>query len=301
LYGDPVLDQLIASAQASNQTLRQAVARVDQARALALVAVSFLSPTISLDPRFLRQRYSGNRDSTRTGQRQVRPVTINYWLIPIDLTYEIDVCGRVRRSVESAQAAATASAYDLGVVQLTVETDVAQFYYNLRALDAQVQILRDNVAAYREQVRILSVQLKNGLVSPIVLNQAQAQLQSTLAQQRDMERARADQEHALAILCGQAAPLFSIDPNPMHEASPPALPAQLLVRRPDVAEAEQNVVAANAEIGVAIANFYPTFTLTNFAGFESANASNLFDWRSAVASIAPRVSIPIFQGGRLNA
>ena len=114
---------------------------------------------------------------------------------------------------------------------------------------------------------------------PFVLNQAQAQLQSTLAQQRDMERARADQEHALAILCGQAAPLFSIAPNPMHEASPPAvppgLPAQLLVRRPDVAEAEQNVVAANAEIGVAIANFYPTFTLTNFAGFESANASNL--------------------------
>jgi outer membrane protein, multidrug efflux system len=305
LYGDPVLDQLIASAQASNQTLRQAVARVDQARALALVAVSFLSPTISLDPRFLRQRYSGNRDSTRTGQRQRRAVTINDWLIPLDLTYEIDVWGRVRRSVESAQAAATASAYDLGVVQLTVETDVAQFYYNLRALDAQVQILRENVAAYREQVRILSVQLKNGLVSPIVLNQAQAQLQSTLAQQRDIERARADQEHALAILCGQAAPLFSIAPNPMHEASPPAvppgLPAQLLTRRPDVAEAEQNIVAANAQIGVAIANFYPTFTLTNFAGFESANASNLFDWRSAVASILPRVSIPIFLGGRLNA
>ena len=305
LYGDPVLDQLIASAQASNQTLRQAVARVDQARALALVAVSFLSPTISLDPRFLRQRYSGNRDSTRTGQRQGRAVTINDWLIPLDLTYEIDVWGRVRRSVESAQAAATASAYDLGVVQLTVETDVAQFYYNLRALDAQVQILRENVAAYREQVRILSVQLKNGLVSPIVLNQAQAQLQSTLAQQRDIERARADQEHALAILCGQAAPLFSIAPNPMHEASPPAvppgLPAQLLTRRPDVAEAEQNIVAANAQIGVAIANFYPTFTLTNFAGFESANASNLFDWRSAVASILPRVSIPIFLGGRLNA
>src|SRR5215813_8702563 len=93
LYGDPVLDQLIASAQASNQTLRQAVARVDQARALALVAVSFLSPTISLDPRFLRQRYSGNRDSTRTGQRQRRAVTINDWLIPLDLTYEIDVWG----------------------------------------------------------------------------------------------------------------------------------------------------------------------------------------------------------------
>src|SRR5262249_60404773 len=105
----------------------------------------------------------------------------------------------VRHTIQVAQAVPTASVYSLVVVQLHLETDVAQFFDKLRALDAQVQILRDNVAAYREQVRILSVQLKNALVSPIVLNQAQAQLQSTLAQQRDMERARADQEHALAI------------------------------------------------------------------------------------------------------
>jgi multidrug efflux system outer membrane protein len=305
LYGDPVLDQLIDSAQASNQTLRQAIARVDEARALARIAGSFLYPTISLDPRFLRERYSGNRRSTTTGKQVAGPTTVNDWLIPLDLTYEIDVWGRVRRSLESARAVATASAYDLGVVQLTVEADVAQFYYNLRSLDAQSQILAENVVAYREQVRIISAQLKSGLVSPIVLNQAQAQLQATLAQQRDIERARADQEHALAILCGRAAPSFSIAPNPMHEASPPVvpagLPAQLLVRRPDVAEAEQNVVAANAQIGVATAAFYPTFTLTGAAGFESANTSNLFNWRSAVASIAPSVSIPIFQGGRLTA
>lgn len=305
LYGDPVLDQLIASAQASNQTLRQAVARVDEARALARVAGSYLYPTISLNPEFLRERYSGNRRSTRTGQRQGQPVTINDWLIPLDLTYEIDVWGRVRRSVESATAQATASGDDLAVVALTVETDVAQYYYTLRALDAQLEILTQNVASYREQVRLLSVQLHSGLISPIVLNQAQAQLQATLAQQRDMERARADQEHALAILCGQAAPLFSIARNPMHEASPPAvppgLPAQLLTRRPDVAEAEQNAIASNAQIGVAMANFYPTFTLTGAAGFESASLSSIFDWRSAVASLLPRVSIPIFQGGRLTA
>jgi outer membrane protein, multidrug efflux system len=303
LYRDPDLDQLIASAQASNQTLRQAVGRVDEARALARVAGSFLYPTISLDPRFLRQRYSGNRRSTRTGALQGRPVTINDWLIPLDLTYEIDVWGRIRRSIESARATATASAYDLGVIQLTVETDVAQFYYNLRALDAQVQILKETVVSYREQVRLLSAQLKSGLVSPIVVNQAQAQLQATLAQQRDIERARADQEHALAILCGRPAPLFTVASNPLHEASPPdvppGLPAQLLARRPDVAEAEQNLVSANAQIGVATAAFYPTFTLTGAAGFESASGSSIFDWRSAVAAIAPRVSFPIFQGGRL--
>jgi len=305
LYRDSDLDQLIASAQASNQTLRQAVGRVDEARALARVAGSFLYPTVSLDPNYSRQHTSANRDSPRTEQRQGRTVTVNDWLVPLDLTYEIDVWGRVRRSFESARAAATASAYDLGVVQLTVETDVAQFYYNLRALDAQVQILKETVISYREQVRLLSAQLKSGLVSPIVVNQAQAQLQATLAQQRDIERARADQEHALAILCGRPAPSFTVDPNPLHEAAPPdvppGLPAQLLARRPDVAEAEQNLVAANAQIGVATAAFYPTFTLTGTAGFESANLSSLFNWRSAVTSIAPSVSFPIFQGGRLSA
>jgi outer membrane protein, multidrug efflux system len=128
LYGDADLDQLIATAQASNQTLRQAVARVDEARALARVAGSFLYPTISLDPRFARTRNSGNRDSTITGKRVQRSATINEWLIPLDLTYEIDVWGRVRRSFESAEAQATASVDDLAVVGLTIETDVAQFY-----------------------------------------------------------------------------------------------------------------------------------------------------------------------------
>ena len=305
LYGDPELDQLIASAHASNQTLRQAVARVDQARALARVAGSFLYPTISADPSYSRTRYSGNRRSTITGQKVQSGRTLNDWRIPFDLTYEIDVWGRVRRSFESARAQAAASADDLGVVRLTVETDVAQFYYGLRSLDAQLQILTDNVAAYREQVRLLSVQLRTGLVSPIVLNQAQAQLQATLTQQRDVERARADLEHALAILCGRPAPSFAVAANPLHEASPPTvppgLPAQLLARRPDVAEAEQNVVATNAQIGVATAEFFPRFMLTATAGLESADLSALFTWQSRAASILPSVSIPIFQGGRLRA
>lgn len=291
LYRDPELNQLIATATASNQALQQAVARVDEARALARVAASFLYPTISANPSFARTRSQG--------------VTINDWLIPVDLAYEIDVWGRVRRSFESSKALAAATADDAGAVRLTVETDVAQFYYTLRSLDAQGQILAQNVESYREQVRILSVQLKNGLVSPLVLSQAQAQLQATLAQQRDVERARANVEHALAILCGQPAPSFAIAANPLHQASPPAvplgLPAQLLARRPDVASAEQTVVATNAQIGVATAEFYPRFMLTSSAGFESANLASLFSWQSRVASIAPSISFPIFQGGRLRA
>jgi multidrug efflux system outer membrane protein len=305
LYGDPELDRLIATASASNQTLRQAVARVDEARALARVAASFLFPTISTTPTFTHLRTSGNRDSTITGQRVQQGVTVNDWLIPFDLTYELDVWGRVRRSFESSRAQAAASTDDAGLVQLTVETDVAQFYYSLRSLDAQLQILADNVAAYREQVRLLSVQLRTGLISAIVLYQARAQLQATLAQQRDVERARANLEHALAILCGQPASSFSIAANPLHESAPPAvppgLPVQILARRPDVAAAEQTVAALNAQIGVATAEFLPRFMLTSSAGFESANISTLFNWQSRVASISPSISIPIFEGGRLRA
>src|SRR6266849_7525943 len=198
LYREPDLDRLIATASESNQTLRQAVARVDEARALARVAGSYLYPTISNDPSFSRTRYSGNRASTLTGQKVQQGVTVNDWLIPFDLTYEIDVWGRVRRSFESARAQAAASVDDVAVVGLTVATDVAQYYYTLRSLDAQAQILEQTVVAYREQVRLLSVQLRTGLVGPIVVSQAQAQLQATLALQRDVLRARADQEHALA-------------------------------------------------------------------------------------------------------
>jgi outer membrane protein, multidrug efflux system len=305
LYNDTELDRLIASAHASNQVLQQAVAAVDQARALTRVARSYLYPSIALHPDFLRQRLSANRLSSITGERVPNGAIINDWLVPFDLTYEADIWGRIRRSVESAAAQAAVSADDLAMVRLTIETDVSLAYFTLRALDVQTQILTQTVEAYREQVRLLSAQLRSGLVSPIVVYQAQAQLEATRAQLDDTQRARADQEHALAILCGSPAPSFAIAPDPMYEASPPVvppgLPAQLLVRRPDVVAAEHNVVATNAQIGVAIASLYPTFSLTSFAGFESADPSTLFNWQSRIAAIAPGFFAPIFEGGRLKA
>jgi outer membrane protein, multidrug efflux system len=305
LYRDPDLDQLIATATASNQTLKQAVAAVDQARALARVAASYLAPTISTNPTFTRARTSANRKSVITGQPVGNGATFNDWLVPIDLTYELDVWGRVRRGLQSSRAQALASADDEAMVRLTVQTDVAQYYYALRLLDAQSEILAHTVDSYREQVRILSVQVKTGLTSPIVLSQAEALLESTLAQQRDVQRARGDQEHALGILCGQAAPSFSVAVSPLRELSPPevpaGLPAMLLARRPDVAAAEQAVVAANAQIGVATAAFYPTFSLSSFVGYESANLSTLGSWQSRIMSIIPGVTLPIFEGGRLKA
>jgi NodT family efflux transporter outer membrane factor (OMF) lipoprotein len=186
-----------------------------------------------------------------------------------------------------------------------VQADVAQFYYTLRGFDAQLAILNETVASYREQVRILTVQFNTGLASSIPLSQAQALLQSTLAQQTEVARAREDEQHALAILCGQAAPTFSVAVNPLRDvgppAVPPALPATVLSQRPDVAEAEQNLVAANAQVGVATASLYPTFGLTGDAGFESGFLSSLFDWQNRLWSIAAGVSAPLFNGGRLRA
>jgi multidrug efflux system outer membrane protein len=269
------------------------------------VAASYRFPTISLDPVVSRERLSGNRASTLTGAPVQSAATVNDWLVPFDLTYEVDVWGRVRRSLQAATAQAAASLDDEGVVRLAVQTDVAQDYYTLRLLDAQLEILTRTIVSYQEQVRLLRVQVRTGLASSIVLDQAQAQLQSTLAQQQDVDRARADEEHALAILCGRPAPSFSVPPSPLHGSTPPAvppgLPADMLARRPDVAEAEQNVVAANALVGAATADLRPRFTLTSSAGFESAAIQSLFDWQSGLASIAQGITAPIFNAGRLKA
>jgi multidrug efflux system outer membrane protein len=303
LYGDRELNQLEREANANNQNLRQALARVEEAGAQARVAASYLMPTVTLDPQFTRARESGTRVSPITGT-PTKAFTFNDYLVPLDLRYEIDVFGRLRRQYETATAQARAAAYDEGFVRLTVDTDVAVYYFAIRSLDAQEQILTDSVKAFTEQVRIVSVQLKNGLVTPVDLYQAEAQLAATIAQQNDVRRARDDEEHALATVCGRPAPLFAVADDPLINPSPPEVPAglpgQLLVGRPDVAEAEQNLVAANAQIGVAVANFYPTFSLTGEAGFESASAAQVLDWRSVMASIGPSVSMPIFEGGRLR-
>jgi len=305
LFGDADLESLIASANAANQTIRQAIARVDEARALARVAASYRLPTIAAGAAYTRQRTSGNRVSTVSGQPVGSAATFSDWLVPVNLSYEVDVWGRVRRSLEVARAQLAVTSDDEAVIRLAVQSDVAQYYYTLRLFDAQSETLAQTVASYQEQVRLLTVQVNTGLASPIVLNQAQAQLQTTLAQQRDVARARGDEEHALAILCGQPASSFTVPPHPLHESVPPTvppgLPAALLLKRPDVAEAEQNLIAANAQIGVATANLYPTVGLTSAAGFESGAIQSLLSWQSALWSIAGGLTAPIFNGGRLRA
>lgn len=296
LFNDPELEKLEAAAGEFNQDLRAAVARVDQSRAVVRSTRSELFPTIIFDPSVTRSR------STGAGNRVSGTRTLVQ--VPIDMSYEVDVWGRVRRAVESSRSQLAATIFDAEVVRQTLQADVAINYFAIRSLDAQVQIVDRNIALYRRQVELAQKQFKVGLVSKTDSLQAQALLEGTLSQAVELRRQRADVEHALAILLGRPPAELSVEIRPLDltpPTIPPGLPSELLRRRPDVAEAEANLVAANAQVGVAKANFYPTFRLTGAAGFESLDLQHALDWESRVWSIGPSVSIPIFEGGRLTA
>lgn len=226
------------------------------------------------------------------------------YTIPFDFSYEIDIWGRVRRSYESARAQVRASEYNFEVVRQTLLADVAQNYFTVRAFDAQEKILVETLALYQEQVDLTQAKVTAGLTNETDLLQAKVQLETARANVADTRRQRADVEHAIAILLGRAPADFSIEPKPI-EGTPPVVPAGLpgdiLRRRPDVAEAEQDLAAACAEIGVAKAEFFPALKLTGTAGFESADFKSVLDWSNRTWSIGPSISLPIFKGGKLRA
>ena len=284
------LTSLEETAVKENQDLKAAVARVDQARAATRSVASQFYPVITLDPSATRGQRGG--------------ASANSYRVPFDLSYEVDIWGRVRRTVEAARATETATAEQVAVVRLTLTSDVAQNYFTLRSLDSQMEIVARNLQLYRRQVDLVDQQLKAGIVTKIDLLQAQALLDSTRAQEIDLRRQRADTEHALAILLGKPPAALNLE-SKAFTLTPPkipvGLPADLLARRPDVASAEQNLAAACAQIGVAKANFYPVVRLTGTAGFESISAGSLFNWESRLWSIGPSASIPIFEGGQLEA
>jgi multidrug efflux system outer membrane protein len=301
LFNDPRLNDLEKSAADANQGLRAAVARVAQARATLRVTQSQFYPVVALDPSAVRERTSGtlgDRGFSRTG------TTRNDFKIPFDVSYEVDIWGRVRRASDVSLAQLAATKIDYQVVLQTLQADLARNYFSLRSLDLQSQILDKTVGSFRRQVSLTQTQLKAGLVGKTDLAQAQVLLNTAIAQRVDVGRQRADAEHAIAILAGRPPSELSLDANPLQTlppAVPVGLPADLLKRRPDVAEAEQNLVAANAQVGVAIANFYPVVRLTGAAGFESIDIGRVFDWESRIWSIGPSVTVPLFEGGRLDA
>jgi NodT family efflux transporter outer membrane factor (OMF) lipoprotein len=301
VFGDTNLNALEVQALEANQQLKAAVARVSQARDIARVAGSELLPYVSADPSYNRQRYSPNEVPS------FGATTANTFSTPLDLSYEVDLWGRVRRSFESARADAQASLADFYNVLLTLNSDVAQNYFSLRSLDAEIAAVSDTVDLRHEQVRLVRGRFEGGIGSKLEIAQAETELATTEAEMASLAQERDQMENALAILVGENPATFRLPAytdanwNPQPPEIPAGLPADLLQRRPDVAEAERRLASANAKIGVAKAAFFPVVTLTGSGGYLSGSASSLFNWESHTWSFGPSVSLPIFAGGRNKA
>jgi multidrug efflux pump len=301
IFGDTNLDSLETEALQANQELKAAVARVDQARATARIARGELLPALGFDPNYTRQRYSPNADPSFGN------ITANTFNTPLDLSYEVDLWGRVRRSFQSARADAQASLAEFYNVQLTLQTDVAQNYFALRSLDAEIATVAGTVDLWKEQVKLTQSRYNGGIGSDLEIAQAQTQLATTQAEMAALAQRRDELENAIAILAGQDPTSFKLAGftmpgwRPQLPQIPAGLPADLLQRRPDVAAAERQLASANAKIGVARAAFFPVLTLTGSGGYLSGDVDSLFNWNSRTWSIGPSLSLPIFAGGRNRA
>ncbi len=300
VFEDSKLNELEFQALSFNENLKASIARVDQSRATARVARGEFFPSLNLDPSFNRQRYSPNQDPSFGN------ITANTFNVPVDSSYEVDLWGRVRRSFESARADAQASLASYYGVLLTLQGDVAQNYFAIRALDAEIGTVTKTVGLRKEQVQLVRSRFDGGVGNELEVAQAETELATTEAEAASLAQRRAQLENAIAILAGRNPSSFHLaaetnDWNPQPPNIPAGIPAELLERRPDVAEAERQLASANARIGVAKAAFFPVLTLTGSGGFVSADIESLFSLDSRTWSLGPSLSLPLFAGGRNKA
>ncbi len=303
VFNDPALNTLQDRAAAANTDLQAAFARVEQARSSARMSRAELLPNLSGNPTLRRERYSPNQ------QPSFGALTATTVRIPLDLSYEIDLWGKVRRGFEGARASAQAAAAAHQNVLLTLQGDVAQSYFSLRALDAEIEIVRRTTGLRNEQLKLVRSRFDGGIGNELDVARAETELAATESEAAALARRRSEFENGLAVLLGEFASQFrlaSLGPDatawtPLAPEIPPGLPSTLLERRPDVAQAERELAAANARIGVAKASYFPAISLTGGAGYMSAEFGNLFDWSSRVWSVGPSVSIPIFAQARNRA
>lgn len=273
IFQDRQLNSLEEQISVSNQNLKAAQAQFAQARALVRFNRADYYPTATAGLSAARAHQSSNRPSGT-----LAPTNTTDIVLPIDVSYEPDVFGRVRRTVEQARANAQASAGDLESINLSLHAELAIDYFQLRTLDAEEQLLNSTVSAFERALELTQNRYKGGVASAVDVAQAQTQLETTRAQAIDVQVARSQNEHALAALIGLPASTFTIPvaawttPPP---AIPPGLPSDLLERRPDIAAAERRVAAANAQIGVARAAYFPAVTLSGSGGFESTAITTL--------------------------
>lgn len=299
LFGDPTLDGLESRIDQSNPDLASAVARYDGARALAAESEGGLFPQIGLGGMVTTNKQS--RDRPLRGSN----LPDNYGADQVDATagYEIDFWGKLRNEARASNALAQASAEQLATIHLSLESELASDYISLRGFDSKINLLNQTAAAYQQALNLTENLYQGKLVSSQDVSRAQTQLDTTQAQVDDLLSQRSVMEHAIATLVGQSASTFSIAPAEVTFALatvPTGIPSELLRRRPDIAAAERAVNAANSEIGVARAAFYPSLSLNLLGGLQSTTV-NLFNLPDSFWAIGPDVSLPIFNGGILRA
>jgi outer membrane protein, multidrug efflux system len=311
IFHDPALDGYEQQLLQANQSLVAARDRLSQARSLARVATAAMFPQLSVDPIAERQRGSGNRPLNGAeptvlhgSVTSVRPFTQNIFAIPFSLSYEADLFGRVRRSVEAANTSLQSTAADLENVQLVLTAELAADYFTLRELDAEYQVVQESVGYERKGLELVNNRHEGGVANGLEVAQQAAVLDSTVSQLALVQQSRAQFEHAIAVLVGQPASAFSVPVSPLQDAPPPiplGVPSNVLERRPDIATAERQMAFQNAQVGIARTAFYPHITLGGSGGWQSANITPLLNAPSLVWSLGADVLEPIFEGGRNRA
>ena len=303
-YDDVKLNELEDQVEPSNQTVKIAEANFRQARTAIRFNRSAEAPTIGTSPSIASIRASANQPYFPTN---LANNGTGEFTLPFDLSYEVDLWGRIRRSVTAAREGAQASAADLATVLLSIHAEVAIDYFEVRSADAQEKLLNDTVSAYQEALELTQNRFQGGAAPKSDVAQAQTQLNAARVLATDIKVQRAQYEHALAILIGKPPAVFSLPPvalnnqPPQLPSVPVALPAQLLERRPDIAAAERRMAASNEQIGIARAAYYPTLNLAAIAGLEGSSLLNWFNWPSRFWAVGPGLSETLFDGGRRRA
>jgi NodT family efflux transporter outer membrane factor (OMF) lipoprotein len=301
IFQDPQLDALESQVNVSNQNLKAAEAEYQQARAALLYNRADYYPTVTAGLSATRERISSRRPPSTS---IFDGITYNDFILPVDFSYQADVWGRVRRTVESYRAQAQASAADLATVNLSMHADLAVDYFQARSLDAEEQLLTNTVKDYEAALELTQSRFQGGLSSEVEVQQARTQLDTTRALAIDVGVLRAQYEHAVAILIGKPPAEVTLPPLPLSAPPPPIpirLPSELLERRPDIAAAERRVAAANAQIGVAKSAYYPVISLSGGGGFESSSITTLLNGPSGLWSFGASALGTVFDVGRRRA
>jgi NodT family efflux transporter outer membrane factor (OMF) lipoprotein len=299
IYNEPELNALEDQLNIDNQNIRQAFENFMEARALVREAHSQYFPTVSVGGSYTRSQSSSNVESTASSGTSGGKQT-QVFSLPADVSWEPDLWGKVRNAVRSSQYNAQLTAADLENERLIEQASLAEYFFEIRGQDALQKILNDTVEADTKALEVVRAAYDSGVVDQISVVEAKSTLESAQSAAINLGIARAQYEHAIATLIGKSASAFSIPIEPrtsVPPAIPVGLPSQLLERRPDVAAAERNMAAANAQIGVASAAFYPALTLSVTGGVESSAIKNLIDWPSRFWSVGPSISETVYDGG----